>query len=424
MDTFSTKFLVDTVTPLQRYPVNAQLGLPLKPTLKCGYVATASTYQFQLDTMNQYANRDTAKFAPNKVSAALLVNDSTTAVDTFYNIATTLKPNKMYYWRVRGWNRAGSSKFSPVDSFTVMFVPATPVLAYPIGDAPNVPTNLTFKWKRVVPAGQTTPGDSNYVVQFWTYSSTGTQLLTSDTTTHDSSLAVSGLQNRARYYWKVMTINQGGSSAFTAIDSFSTVTELPVAPTVVSPKSTTNENRIEKFVWLSTPNTTSYHLQVSLSSSFATIVADVSLVDTSVVISDTLSPGTRYYWHVSALNAGGEGAFSGTSTFQTGNLLGVFTPTSEIPKVFALNQNFPNPFNPSTTISYDIPKAAYVNVEVYDVLGRRVTSLVDGVQAPNHYVTQWNASNVSSGMYFLRIRARSLDGSGDFNAVKKLLLMK
>jgi hypothetical protein len=92
--------------------------------------------------------------------------------------------------------------------------------------------------------------------------------------------------------------------------------------------------------------------------------------------------------------------------------------------VFALNQNYPNPFNPSTTISYDIPRAAFVNVDIYDVLGRRVISLVDGIQAPNHYVMQWNASNVSSGIYFLRIRAHSEDGSDNFNAVKKLMLMK
>jgi len=410
-DSFHTKYLVDTVTPNKDYPTHNQLGLPLKPTLKVSYVATASSYHFQVDTANRFTTN-------------LVLNDSTTAVDTFYTFTTALKPNVKYYWRVRGWNLAGSSSFSPVDSFTIMYVPAAPVLAYPIHDAPNIPTNLTFSWSRVAPAGQTTPGDSNYVVQFWTYSGTGTQLLTSDTTKHDSSLVVTGLQNRAKYYWKVMTFNQGGASAFTAVDSFTTATEVPVAPVLVSPKSTTGENMRTKFVWLSTANSTSYHLQVSTSSLFASVLVDIKLVDTSVVIDDTLAAQTRYYWHVSAVNAGGEGAFSGPSTFVTGAVVGVFAETSDAPKVFALNQNYPNPFNPSTTISYDIPKPAYVNVEIYDVLGRRVTSLVDGVQSQNHYKVQWNASSVSSGMYFLRIHARSTDGSGDFNAVKKLMLMK
>ena len=174
------------------------------------------------------------------------------------------------------------------------------------------------------------------------------------------------------------------------------------------------------------PNSTSYHIQVSSASDFSAIVYDNSVVDTSVVASDTLQgPNVRYYWHVSAVNAGGEGGFSGAATFTTSALTDVaIAANGGIPTVFALNQNYPNPFNPSTKIGYDIPKVASVNVDIYDVLGRRVVSLVNGIQAPNHYLIEWNASNVSSGIYFVPIRAKSQDGSGEFNAVKKLMLMK
>jgi hypothetical protein len=96
----------------------------------------------------------------------------------------------------------------------------------------------------------------------------------------------------------------------------------------------------------------------------------------------------------------------------------------EIPTVYALNQNYPNPFNPSTTVRYDIPKSSQVSVKIYDVLGRLVATLVDGVQSPNRYSIQWSPSALSSGVYFCRIEARSHDGSGEFTAVKKLLLMK
>ncbi|HTY11468.1 MAG TPA: FG-GAP-like repeat-containing protein [Bacteroidota bacterium] len=408
IDSFRTKVVPDSVTPTQLLPVNNYKAAPsVGAKLVVSYVGTASTYHFQLRSDSATGFTKTTGF---------IVNDSTSDFDTTWTVASALTPSKTYYWRVRGYNPAGSSVFSPVDSFTVMYVPATPVLAYPTHDVPNVTTNPTFKWNRVA-------GDSFYVVQFWTSSSSGL-LTTTDTVHHDSSLAVAGLQNRAKYYWRVMAYNQGGASAFTAVDSFTTVTELPIAPTLVSPKSTTGENRFTKFVWLTTPNSTSYHLQVATASSFSTIIVDMDLVDTSVVITDTLAANSRYYWRVSAVNAGGEGPFSGTSTYQTGTLLLVDENGGGIPRVYALNQNYPNPFNPSTNISYDIPKAAYVNVEIFDVLGRRVVSLVDGVQAPNHYVMQWNASNVSSGMYFLRIRAKSQDGSGEFNAVKKLMLMK
>ncbi len=411
VDSFHTKYLVCNTTPTKRAPTNNQLGLPLKPTLKVSYVAEASTYHLQVDSVNRFTTN-------------LVLNDSTTALDTFYTFGTNLKPNVKYYWRVRGWNSAGSSAYSPVDSFTIMFVPATPVLAYPISNAPNVPVSPIFKWKRVVPAGQTTPGDSNYVVQSWTFSSAGTKLMRSDTTKHDSSLAVSGLLNRTKYYWQVMTFNQGGSSAFTAIDSFTTATEVPAAPATASPKGATGVNRIVLYVWNPVTNTTSYHLQVSSASDFSVIVYDAKAVDTSLVATDTLLSSTRYYWRVCAVNAGGEGAFSGSATFVTGTVLGVYATVADIPKEFALMQNYPNPFNPSTTISYDIPKAASVTVTIYDVLGRVVTTLVNGVQSANHYREQWNASGVSSGMYFLRIRAISMDGSGEFTAVKKLMLMK
>ena len=219
------------MTPNKLYPTNNQLGLPLKPTLKVSYVNTASTYQFQVDTINRYADRDTAHFAPHTVSSALIINDSTTALDTFYVFTSNLKPNVKYFWRERGWNRAGSSPYSAVDSFTIMFVPATPIMAFPGDNAPNIPTSTTLKWKRVVPAGQTTPGDSNYVVNYWTYNLSGTKLLTAATTSHDSFLVVSALEYRSKYYWQVMTTNQGGSSAFTAIDSFTTATEVPLLPT-------------------------------------------------------------------------------------------------------------------------------------------------------------------------------------------------
>jgi hypothetical protein len=95
-----------------------------------------------------------------------------------------------------------------------------------------------------------------------------------------------------------------------------------------------------------------------------------------------------------------------------------------IPKVYALNQNYPNPFNPSTTIRYDLPFASRVTLTVYDILGRVVTQLVNETQRASSYSVQWNASNLSSGVYFYRINARSEDGSKTFTSVKKLLLMK
>ena len=92
--------------------------------------------------------------------------------------------------------------------------------------------------------------------------------------------------------------------------------------------------------------------------------------------------------------------------------------SSNIPTEYKLEQNYPNPFNPSTEIKYQLPQDGYVKIEVFDILGNSITTLVDqDMQAGYHSVT-WNASNLASGIYFYRIQ------SGTFTAIKKLMLMK
>ncbi len=88
------------------------------------------------------------------------------------------------------------------------------------------------------------------------------------------------------------------------------------------------------------------------------------------------------------------------------------------PKSFKLFNNYPNPFNPTTTIKYDVAKDSKVSLIVYDILGREVQTLVNKEQAPGHYTVTFNASNLASGVYIYRITA------GNFTATKKLMLLK
>ena len=89
-----------------------------------------------------------------------------------------------------------------------------------------------------------------------------------------------------------------------------------------------------------------------------------------------------------------------------------------IPKVFALNQNYPNPFNPSTTISFSLPRSGFTILKIFDLLGRDVETIVSEELAAGTYTRQWNASKISSGIYFYRLQ------SGSFITTKKLLLLK
>ena len=75
---------------------------------------------------------------------------------------------------------------------------------------------------------------------------------------------------------------------------------------------------------------------------------------------------------------------------------------------FQLQQNFPNPFNPMTTISYELPIDSHVKLTVFDVLGREVAVLVDAVQVAGNYHMGYDASKLPSGMYFYHLDAGSL----------------
>lgn len=91
---------------------------------------------------------------------------------------------------------------------------------------------------------------------------------------------------------------------------------------------------------------------------------------------------------------------------------------SRIPTQFELLQNFPNPFNPSTTIAFNLPKAGNVKLTVYDPLGREVAVLVDDFRSAGTYRVNFDASALNSGIYFYRII------SGEYNQTRKLILLK
>ena len=89
-----------------------------------------------------------------------------------------------------------------------------------------------------------------------------------------------------------------------------------------------------------------------------------------------------------------------------------------VAKYFSLDQNYPNPFNPSTTISYNLAENADVSLKVYDVMGQEVAKLVNEKQSAGTHNVQFDASELSSGIYFYKLIA------GDFISVKKMSLIK
>ena len=102
----------------------------------------------------------------------------------------------------------------------------------------------------------------------------------------------------------------------------------------------------------------------------------------------------------------------------SGGFVNIFNYSNKIPDGYELHQNFPNPFNPSTTIRFDIPKSSYTKIIVYNSLGRIVSELVNEKLVAGSYEVNWSPQSISSGIYFYKLK------TDEFVNVKKMILLK
>ena len=136
--------------------------------------------------------------------------------------------------------------------------------------------------------------------------------------------------------------------------------------------------------------------------------------------------GGHYYYYIQSKDDGTQGSttlysslfWTVTNVGATSNGTNVNKDNNDRPTKFSLGQNYPNPFNPKTTISFSVPKRSFVSLKIYDLLGREVVTLVSEEFAAGNYSKQWNAANISSGIYFYCLQA------GTFTETKKLVLLK
>lgn len=102
----------------------------------------------------------------------------------------------------------------------------------------------------------------------------------------------------------------------------------------------------------------------------------------------------------------------------------VVNATEGKPETFALAQNFPNPFNPSTTIKYQLAEDGIVSLQVFDILGREVTTIAKGFQPAGYYSATFNADNLASGVYFVRFTVNNESGRSIFTKMTKMALVR
>jgi fibronectin type 3 domain-containing protein len=277
-------------------PANNATALPVTNTLT--WVATPNIKRYRVQLTND------ATFA------TVLLDDST--VTTGSKVVGPLSGNTKYYWRVNGWNAAGTSAFSSASNFTTIAAPpAVPTVPSPANGATQQATSLTLSWAA-------SPGADSYRIQFST-SQTFATTLVDDSTLATPSKSVTSLIVNTTYYWRVNAkSNTQGTSAYSSTFSFTTSAGIPSVPTLLSPaNAATGQVTNVTLSWNASTGASTYRLQVSTDQNFGTtFFNDSTLTGTSQAMSG-LAASTIYYWKVNAKNSAGTSAYSTTFSFTT-----------------------------------------------------------------------------------------------------------
>jgi len=409
---WSEKFNFTTVfgtpaAPVHIAPANNAVDISLTPQLDWVEDISATSYRVQLSIDSTFA-------APSLLDTTGFAISSVTVPSGLLSNVTR------YFWRVQTTNSIGTGPFSAPWKFTTILAPpGAPQLVDPPNNATDISTTPLLNWDSVQYA-------ATFRIQLSTDPGFGSTLINIGGLTFSQYNVPGGiLLNNVTYYWRVNASNAAGTGPYSAVWNFKTVVSPPVAaPVLISPlNGATNQSVTPTLDWNDVFGTDGYKVNVSHDSLFNTVPIDTTLGTTSqyTIPAGRLNGSTSYYWRVRGFNTGGFGPWSVTWKFST-MVIGINIISEEIPAEFNLYNNFPNPFNPVTTIKFDIPQTDNLQLSakliIYDITGREVAEIFSGEVRPGKYEAVWNASGLASGLYFYRLTA------GEHTAIKKMVLVK
>ncbi len=369
-------FATTIATPLPLAPPDSATGLGSTVTLAWAPSPGASLYSLVVSRDSLFRSvvfQDSAH--------------STTTADL-----TGLEPFTTYFWRVKAIDALGQGAYSSSQRFTTsLAAPLAPRQVAPGSGKTSLLPVQTFRWNQARTA-------QTYEIQIAIDSPFDSTVLVKAGIA-DTAWTVATLEYNTRYFWRVRGWNSEGPGAFSSVWSFQTAAVPPGAPSPVLPvSSSAGQLPFVHFSWSASAHARFYHLQVSPEVPFtSTVFNDSTLADTVCRVGP-LEYSRTYFWRVRALN---EDWTSGWSPVWS-------TVIMNAPVVFDLFQNFPNPFNPTTVIRYDIPAESEVGLELYNILGQTVKTLVRQIQPAGRFDIELDATNLPSGVYLYRLTATSV----------------
>ncbi|MBK7265017.1 MAG: T9SS type A sorting domain-containing protein [Ignavibacteriales bacterium] len=342
------------------------------------------------------------------------------ASNTFYNFTIPFAEGQVIYWAVAATNGSSQSAWAS-DHFTIYSgtTPGAPVLSWPVGNAILFTVDPQLNWW----VNGSTSGIVGYEVVY-SYSDVFANGATTTAYSSTTSLNVTGLVEGATYYWKVRA-HFGGLSygAFSAVESF-TINPgsfAPVTPIVGGPHNVMIATTSPIISWGLPAAMTAgmkFDLEVAENVNFTNSTLFENLTTTNQPLQG-LSPNKSYFWRVRTKNSDGAYSYySGLGKFQVMDGATDIKDMALVPAEFGLDQNFPNPFNPSTTIRFALPTDVNVKLDVYNTLGEKIAEIVNGPMNAGSYSINFDASSLPSGIYFYRIEA------GSSVAIRKMILLK
>ena len=348
--------------------------------------------------------------------------------DTSFFIINPLQDNSQYFWQIIAEDMNANQTVCQ-NGFQTFFIntendpPSLSLLVAPLDGSIQTDLSPNMYWTE---SHDPDPMDHvSYLMSIWDM----TDILSIELDSNGVTLETDLMDNN-HYMWTVKSIDMNGAetSSDTAYFYTDAFPEPPLNFMTLFPENNAAGVGTEvQFVWNATTDPDpieTIHYQLIYTDNWedsTTYLFSELLEDTTLTV--ILEDNSQYYWGVVAIDSDG---FMIGSNDNTPNTLVVGTLSIDedlIPEVFALHQNYPNPFNPTTNINYDLLEDALVTINIYDLMGRSIKSLVNNNQSAGYRSVRWNATNnlgetVSAGMYICTIQA------GAFKATKKMVLLK